>query len=75
MESARPAAGDLVGISEIHGLLLRVTKESVEELTHGGDFPEPAAELIGGAIWLRQDVEAWIDGHGDALTNLFKLPR
>jgi hypothetical protein len=75
MESARPAAGDLVGLSEIHDLLVRVTREFVEQLTCGGDVPEPAAELIGGAIWFREDVEAWIDGHGDVLANLFKAHR
>ena len=60
----------LVGVSEIHDLLLRISRERVEGLTCRDDFPEPAAELLGGDVWLREEVEAWIDERGDILAEI-----
>jgi prophage regulatory protein len=65
----------LVGVSEIHDLLLRISRERVEGLTYRDDFPEPAAELHGGVVWLREEVEAWIDEHGDALAQMLRPGR
>lgn len=49
----------LVGVQEI-AKLLGVTRQRVDELTRThADFPKPEAELAGGRVWLRADVEAW----------------
>jgi len=60
----------LAGIEEILDLLVEFSREWVRELTLRIDFPEPAAELAQGDIWLRDDIEAWISEHGDALANM-----
>jgi len=65
----------LAGIEEILGLLVEFSREWVRELTYRSDFPEPAAELAQGDIWLRDDVEAWIHEHGDALADMLKPNR
>jgi len=39
------------------------------------DFPEAIAELVGGEVWLREDVEAWIADHSAALADVFKVGR
>jgi prophage regulatory protein len=62
----------LAGIDEILVLLLKISRQRVLELTFRSDFPEPAAELVEGDIWFLEDVEAWINGHGDALADVFK---
>jgi predicted DNA-binding transcriptional regulator AlpA len=49
---------DLVGVREI-GRMLGVSKQRADQLTHKGDFPEPAAALATGRVWERADVEAW----------------
>lgn len=48
------------------------------ELTLRSDFPEPASELAEGDVWLREDVEAWINEHGEAVADILKhasMPR
>ena len=62
----------LAGIDEIVDLLVRVSRGHVRELTLRSDFPKPVAELAEGDIWLRDDVEAWINDHGDALADLLR---
>jgi prophage regulatory protein len=62
----------LAGIEEVLGLLVEYSREWVRELTYRSDFPEPAAELAQGDIWLRDDVEAWINEHGAALADMLR---
>jgi len=64
--------GPFVGMGEIRDLLLEISKERVESLTVRSDFPEPVDELAAGAVWLLEDVEAWIDQHCDALADMLK---
>ena len=70
--SARSAPVPLAGIEEILDLLVTISRDRVRELTLRTDFPEPAAELAQGDIWLRDDVEAWIHEHGDALADMLR---
>ena len=65
----------LAGIEEILDLLVKIGRDRVRELTFRSDFPEPAAELAQGDIWLRDDVEAWINEHGDVLAGMLKQAR
>jgi hypothetical protein len=62
----------LAGIDEILALLIKISRQRVLELTFRSDFPEPAAELVEGDVWFLEDVEAWVDGHGDAVADVFK---
>lgn len=65
----------LVGIPEISDLLVQITRQCVLELTLRSDFPEPAAELAAGEVWCREDVDAWIDEHREAVADMFKQGR
>ncbi|MHB1711866.1 MAG: helix-turn-helix transcriptional regulator [Acidimicrobiales bacterium] len=52
----------VVGTAEI-AVLLRVSRQRVDQLTRRPDFPLPVAELASGRFWVRGDVERWaIDG-------------
>jgi hypothetical protein len=75
LEPTGSAPVPLAGIEEILGLLVEFSRDWVLELTFRTDFPEPAAELAQGDIWLRDDVEAWINEHGDALAEMLRQPR
>jgi len=48
----------VVGLAEV-AELLDVSKRTATRYTARPDFPEPAAELAMGPIWLRADVERW----------------
>ncbi len=48
----------LVGVAEIRAML-QVSRQRVDALTRGEDFPPPVADLQGGRIWRRADVERW----------------
>ena len=61
----------LVGLAEIQDLLT-ISKDRVGELTFRGDFPAPTADLAQGAVWLREEVEAWVDEHTDAVAALLR---
>ena len=74
-ETARSAPVQLAGIEEIQDLLIKVSRDRVRELTFRSDFPQPAAEIAQGDIWLRDDVEAWLNEHGDALADMLRLSR
>jgi len=63
----------LAGIDEIRDLLVKISRERVLELTFRNGFPEPTAELAEGAIWFVEDVEAWLNEHGDAAADVFKI--
>jgi prophage regulatory protein len=59
---------DLVGRAELLQLL-GVSPTRLVQLTSRPeyDFPEPVAELIGGKIWLLDDVKAWAKTQGRTL--------
>lgn len=42
---------------------LQVSRARVVQITSRADFPEPFDRLAGGAVWLVEDVEAWITEH------------
>ena len=65
-ELTQSAPIPLAGITEIRAMLGQISRERVLELTFRSDFPEPAAELVEGDVWLLEEVEAWINEHGDA---------
>lgn len=48
---------DLVGLTEIADL--GVSRQRVDQLAQGDDFPEPVSVLAAGRVWKRADVEAW----------------
>jgi prophage regulatory protein len=52
----------LVGTYEI-GVMLGVSRQRVYQLTNDPTFPEPAAELRRGSVWLTEDIEAWMAKH------------
>lgn len=56
-------ADQLVGISEIAGLLGVSRQRAVQVVRDYADFPAPTATLASGRIWERQAVEAWIGRH------------
>jgi hypothetical protein len=62
----------LAGIEEILDLLVKISKDRVRELTYRSDFPKPAAELGQGDIWLRDDVQTWINDHSDTLADMLR---
>jgi prophage regulatory protein len=66
-----PAPIRLAGIDEILDLVVDISKERVLELTFRSDFPKPAEELGAGDVWLLDDVEAWLNRHGDVLAEVF----
>ena len=65
----------LAGIEEILDLLVKISRDRVRELTCRSDFPKPAAELAQGDIWLRDDIETWINDHSDSLTDMLRQAR
>ncbi|MFY1632578.1 helix-turn-helix transcriptional regulator [Solwaraspora sp. WMMB335] len=50
---------ELVGAAEI-GHMLGVSRQRVHVITRSKGFPEPVAELVMGSVWLKADVERWI---------------
>lgn len=48
----------LMGTTEIASLL-GVSRQRVQQLSKGDNFPAPVARLAAGPIWLREDVERW----------------
>ena len=49
----------VVGLAEVAALLV-VSKRTATRYTARADFPEPAAQLAMGPIWLTEDVERWM---------------
>jgi prophage regulatory protein len=62
----------LAGIAEIHDHVVKISRQGVEKLTFRSDFPRPAGDLAAGAVWLLDDVKAWLDDHADVLAEVFK---
>jgi hypothetical protein len=57
---------ELVGATEI-AALLGVTRQRVQQLAAGPDFPAPVADLTMGKVWVLDDVRAWADRTGRTL--------
>lgn len=53
----------LVGVAEI-AVALGVTRQRVAQLSEEPDFPGTVADLKAGRIWLRSDIEEWIERSG-----------
>lgn len=49
---------DLMGIAEVADLL-GVTRQRADQLSRGETFPTAVADLKGGRIWRRKDIEQW----------------
>lgn len=56
-------APDLLGAAEI-AELLGISRQRVDQLAAGEDFPKPTAVLAAGRIWKRGEVEAWAQRTG-----------
>ena len=55
---------DLVGAAEI-AEMLGVSRQRVHQIVAADEtFPEPAAVLTAGKIWLRDQIEVWIEKSG-----------
>ncbi|MFI9640809.1 helix-turn-helix transcriptional regulator [Micromonospora sp. NPDC051925] len=54
--------GPLVGAAEIQQML-GVSRSRFRQIILLPKFPAPFQKLIGGAVWLRSDVEAYIRDH------------
>ncbi|WP_436521428.1 helix-turn-helix transcriptional regulator [Actinoplanes sp. HUAS TT8] len=50
----------LMGTGEI-GKRLGLSRQRIQQLADTADFPEPFQELGMGRVWLRPEVEAWIE--------------
>lgn len=54
--------GPLVGPAEIQAML-GVGRSRARQIINQRNFPEPYQTLIGGSVWVRAEVEAWIKKH------------
>ncbi len=50
----------LMGAHEIRVRLGGISRQRVYQLTSRADFPQPAAALRQGKVWIGDQVEAWI---------------
>jgi prophage regulatory protein len=66
---------NLVGVSEICDLFWKIYRDRFLEVIFRSDFPKPVAELVEGDVWIREEVEEFLVGHGDVLTALFRAAR
>jgi predicted DNA-binding transcriptional regulator AlpA len=57
---------DVVGTPEI-AEMLGVSRQRVDALSRQVGFPEPAAKISLGRIWLRSDIEEWAHSIGREL--------
>lgn len=61
----RPAFPELVGVTEIAGLLARdgtpVSRQRASAITARRDFPEPLARLAAGPVWTRDSVRNFVE--------------
>lgn len=48
--------------------MLGVTRQRVQQLTKGSDFPEPLYRMKAGNFWLLSDFEAWAKATGRKVT-------
>jgi predicted DNA-binding transcriptional regulator AlpA len=48
----------LMGVTEI-AEMLSLSRQRADQLSRNKGFPDPEAELSGGRIWKRDDVERW----------------
>jgi prophage regulatory protein len=61
--STMPSLPPLVAAHEI-AQMLGVSRQRVSQLAISEGFPEPAAILTVGRIWLREDIEDWAKATG-----------
>lgn len=47
-----------MGVAEV-AKFLGVSRQRVNQLSHGADFPEPVARLAAGPVWHTGDIERW----------------
>lgn len=59
-----PDVHHLVGAAEIGRMLGGLSRQRVQQLISGGDFPAPEVELDMGKVWKREDVQKWARDHG-----------
>jgi predicted DNA-binding transcriptional regulator AlpA len=50
---------ELIGIAEL-AELLKVSRQRADQLARQVGFPAPVATLVGGRVWSRSEVEAWM---------------
>ncbi len=55
----RPTYPDLLGVSELAGLL-GVSRQRASELAHSTHFPSPTAELASGPVWFANNVQRFV---------------
>ncbi|MEV4343519.1 DNA-binding protein [Actinoplanes sp. NPDC049596] len=55
----------LMGAHEIRVRLGGVSRQRAYQITSRQDFPQPAADLAQGKVWLTGDVEVWMEAHRD----------
>ena len=59
--STEPVTGpDLLGVHEVAALTGRA-RETIHTHRRRGNFPPPLVELACGPIWLRSDIQRWIE--------------
>lgn len=58
-----PSVPPLVAAHEV-AALLGLSRQRVSQIAVAEGFPEPAAVLQVGRIWLREDIVAWAEAHG-----------
>ncbi|WP_203810512.1 AlpA family phage regulatory protein [Actinoplanes couchii] len=63
LENLGPA--EFVGTAEIQKIV-KVSRQRVYQLTRRNSFPEPAAVLSSGKVWVTAEVIAWIQVHRPA---------
>ncbi|WP_285474814.1 AlpA family phage regulatory protein [Actinoplanes sp. NBRC 101535] len=61
----RLGLADFVGTAEIQKIV-KVSRQRVYQLTRRSSFPEPAAVLASGTVWVTAEVIAWIRVHRPA---------
>jgi predicted DNA-binding transcriptional regulator AlpA len=58
---------DLVGMSDV-AKMLGVSRSRADQLARQVDFPQPIAQLSGGRIWQRTQIEEWMATRDTAKT-------
>jgi hypothetical protein len=59
LELSRPSFPALYGTSEVTDVL-GITRQRLHQLRHGGQFPEPIAEIAAGPVWLRPAIDGFV---------------
>lgn len=51
---------DILGLSEVSGMTGK-SKANIKEYQKRGQFPEPVKILASGPLWLRDQIQTWMD--------------